>query len=73
MTKTEIEELPASPPVVHKIQNRNWAVATIWERRPIVEMSEELKVESNMEGGLKDLIRKTRGYIDGIWRRVFGL
>ena len=71
--ETEIEEIPASPPRVHKIQNLKWAVATIWERRPIVEIAEESKVESNMDRGLKDFIRRTRGYINGIWRRVFGV
>lgn len=72
VTEKETEELPASPPRVHKIQSHKWAIATIWERRPIVEMAEESKVESNIDGGLMDLIGRTREFINGIWKRVFG-
>jgi len=71
--ETTIEEIPASPPRSHKFRNRKWAVATIWERRPIVEMAEELKVENNVDGGLRNLINRTRRFINGIWRRVFSV
>ena len=63
------EAIPASPPRVHKVKTRKWAVATIWGRRPMVEMARELK----MEGGLRDLFSRTKGFVNGIWMRVFGV